>query len=119
MKFPDKRSVTLKKSKSENFEVDVTILKAEPGNVLGHDNHGIIDKVHETDPKKAKKLTELMNKLISKDDIFFKWLEADPENTMLFVNDPVAAINAAIKDLPLTLFEEIAFAAERTVFKKI
>jgi len=42
--------------------------------------------------------------LISCDEQFFQWLEADAENTILFTDDPVSALKSAFPELPANLF---------------
>lgn len=52
-----------------------------------------------TDPDKIEKFNQITKMLISCDEPFFQWLEADAENTILFTDDPVSALKSALPEL--------------------
>lgn len=60
-----------------------------------------------TDSVKASKLNYALNQLAGFNEVFFKWLEADSKNAILFANEPVKALKAAIPDFDETLLTDL------------
>ncbi len=57
-----------------------------------------------TDPDKIEKFNQITQMLITYDEPFFQWLEADAENTILFTDDPISALKSAFPELSVNLF---------------
>lgn len=56
-----------------------------------------------TDPDKIEKFNQITKMLISYDEPFFQWLEADAENTILFTDNPLSALKSAFPELAANL----------------
>ncbi|HWQ72505.1 MAG TPA: hypothetical protein VN370_09335 [Desulfitobacteriaceae bacterium] len=52
-----------------------------------------------TDPDKIEKFEQISKMLISYNEPFFQWLEADAKNTILFTEDPLSALKSAFPEL--------------------
>lgn len=60
-----------------------------------------------TDSVKASKLNHALNQLAGFNEVFFQWLEADSKNAILFANEPVKALKAAIPDFDETVLTDL------------
>ena len=65
------------------------------------DDYGVTDSV------KASKLNHALNQFAGFNEVFFKWLEADAKNAILFANEPVRALKAAIPDFDGTVLTDL------------
>ena len=81
----------------EERPVFVTFLPATEPEIA--EDHPVLASFAATDPEKAERLRRWMNELIAHNDRFFEWLEASPENSRLFAEDPVAALQKALPDV--------------------
>lgn len=71
------------------------------GEIPDTKNYGVTE---ETD---RANLNSLFGYLKTIDQTFFKWLEADVNNTILFANEPLKAIKTAIPDFDESLLNSI------------
>ena len=83
----------------------ITLVEPPPDVAPTPDNHGVLAAIHAVDPRRAAMIQERLNVLIARNGEFFEWIEKNPANATLFAKDPVAAIRAALPDLPAGFFE--------------
>lgn len=69
------------------------------------DSHGVLAQIDATDPTRAAVVQERLAQLVAHTAAVFAWLGASPDNTTLFVNDPVSALRQAVPDLPPDFFD--------------
>ena len=71
------------------------------GEVPDPESYGV---TQETDIVNMNKLLQYLKTV---DETFFKWLEADANNTILFANEPLKALKTAIPDFDESLLNSI------------
>jgi len=71
------------------------------GEVPDPESYGV---TKETDIVNMNKLLQYLKTV---DETFFKWLEADANNTILFANEPLKALKTAIPDFDESLLNSI------------
>lgn len=86
---------------AKNHVFTVSFKSYDQGPLPKAENFGI------TDPVKTEKFNQIIKMLISSDEPFFQWLEADAENTILFTEDPVSALKSAFPELSANLFASV------------
>ncbi|WP_125721292.1 hypothetical protein [Flavobacterium ustbae] len=77
------------------------------GEVPDSESYGVEDEADKA------KLNKLFQYLKSVDETFFKWLEADANNAILFANEPLKAIKTAIPNFDESLLTSI----NKNIFK--
>ena len=104
MKHPVGRFVKLQMKVAERpGAVRMTFLPATQAPTI--DTHGVLADVCKTDPARAKLLEQRLGELVRRNDELFRWLEASPRHTALFVENPVAAMREALPELSPDFFD--------------
>jgi hypothetical protein len=68
-------------------------------------SHVLLASIAATDPGRAQRIQAGLTRLIAQDDAVMKWMEADPAHAAQFAADPIAALHAALPDLPADFFD--------------
>ncbi|GGB96409.1 hypothetical protein [Dyadobacter sediminis] len=99
------RKISVKLATPHGADFTMHILPAMAGS-LQADSHPAVAKLAEQSTGAADQAKYVLEQLIARDEDFTRWLESSPENSILFVNDPVSAIRQALPDLPANLYEQ-------------
>lgn len=105
-RYPETRFVRLRSSAPDLPSFSVTLLAANPAATPTVANHGVLAKIAEQDPERARFIRERVDELIGHNDRFFTWLAESPGNMQLFIDDPVAGVRQALSDLPPHFFAD-------------
>jgi hypothetical protein len=93
-----KHALVLPREKiAETHVFTISFQSYDKGPLPKAENFGI------TDPDKIEKFKQITKKLVSYDEPFFQWLEADAKNTILFADDPLSALKSAFPELAAEL----------------
>lgn len=107
MDVPDTRFVRVETRVAE-VEGDVGMTFLADTDLPTVDNHGVLAQIQATDPARAALIQQRLADLVAQTDRVFAWLEASPDNTTLFVEDPISALRKALPALPPGFFESWA-----------
>ena len=94
--YPSQRFVKLQYDTNHTITFIVTDEndKSEP------EDNGIIQHLTENMPEKKVAALDLLTFLKANEDKFFTWLEASPENSHLFAENPMRALTTVFPDMP-------------------
>ncbi len=86
---------------SDPHQINVTFTSMNPAQAPNAQDYGIIDK------QAANRLNPVLEQLSGFEDVFFRWLEADANNTILFAHDPIKAMKLAIPEFDESLVKNL------------
>jgi hypothetical protein len=86
---------------ADSQQINLTFTSMNSAQVPSAQDYGIIDK------QVANKLDPVLVQLSGFEDVFFRWLEADVNNTILFAHDPIKAMKLAIPEFDESMLKNL------------
>jgi hypothetical protein len=102
---PARRFVQLRHADPIPGSATTTFMSAPAGARPDPATHGVLADLAMRDPRRAARVQDRLQFLISRNEAVMAWLEANPANSALFASDPVAALRRALPDLGPDFFD--------------
>lgn len=102
--IPDTRFVRIRLPVEDHPAATITFLAADPAFLPSADNNGILAKVADEDPGRARQIIAGLADLLKREDEIIRWIESDQKHGLAFTRDPLGSISQALPDLPGDFF---------------
>ncbi|WP_221392714.1 hypothetical protein [Dyadobacter sp. NIV53] len=113
----NQRKVSVKLSLNDTPDFTMNILPGNETSLPGLNTHPVLTMMTKTNSEGATQAKQWMEQLIARNQDFITWLESSPENSILFIKDPVAAIHKALPDLPQSFYDQLTAASSTVAVK--
>lgn len=94
--YPSQRFVKLQYDTNHT----ITFTVSDENDKSAPEDSGIIQYIAENVPEKKAAALDLLTFLKANEDEFFTWLEASPEKSYLFAENPMKALATVFPDMP-------------------